>query len=124
MSIARLRGVQVSGWDLGAVITALELLTGSMKAQGVTSGPVFDVWRRMRAAYDEDCAAQSAQVAPEADLSVSVPTDFVTVKEVALIMGCSESNVRQRCKRGSLPAVSVGGQWRLSRAAVTEAVAP
>jgi hypothetical protein len=41
------------------------------------------------------------------------PVQSVNVKQAARVLGCSEQNVRARCKRGSLDAHLDGGRWKI-----------
>lgn len=114
----------LSGWDLGVVIAALDVLTKSMRSQsGVAAGPAFELLDRLRAVHASSCAPQLTQVAPVADSSEWVSVDLITVKGAAEIMGTSESNIRARCKRHSLPSVVMGGRIMLPRPAVEQAAA-
>lgn len=135
MSINRLHGVQLSGWDLGVTVTALDLMVNTMRANGVSSGHVFDVRDRLRTEYeamrDEESsrasgqgsfAAKPLQVSAPIDPAQSTPDDLITAKEAAGIMGCSATNVRQRCNRETLPGIQLGGRWHLSRAALLQVV--
>ena len=43
------------------------------------------------------------------------PEEFLTVPEAARLLRVSEQTVRRLARRGELPVVRVGAQWRLDR---------
>lgn len=49
------------------------------------------------------------------------PYDWITAAEAARVLGCTPSNVRDRARRGTLPARRAGGRWVLPAAAIERA---
>jgi excisionase family DNA binding protein len=124
--VVRVGGIWLDGDDLADVTTALEFQVNVLR-RNPDGAPVarrllvlLDSLREARAV---SCAAQLAQLANVAGSSESIPTDLITAKEAAKLMGCSEANIRSRADRGSLWSMKDGTQWRLSRANVLEHMA-
>lgn len=40
---------------------------------------------------------------------------FMTCADVAWVLNCSNETARRMCSDGTLPAVKVGGQWRVEK---------
>ncbi len=66
----------------------------------------------------EDLAALIKAAVAEA-LSARVEVEYLTRKQVAELLGCSERAIRARIKEG-LPAEKLGNEWRFERARVVE----
>lgn len=47
-------------------------------------------------------------------------TEMVSVSEAARILGVNESTARRYCATGALPAVRVGGTWRIRYGELTK----
>ena len=48
----------------------------------------------------------------------AITDDYLTATEAAALIGCSDSLIRKRIKRGDLPAVKSGAVWRILRSDV------
>lgn len=114
----------LEGRDLALAATSVQLAVNAARANAAgaaVSRELLELLDRMRDACSMSCATQLAQVAREDESPEWYPSDLITVREAAAMSGTTESNIRQRCGRGSLAAVKTGGEWRVSRASVLSA---
>lgn len=50
--------------------------------------------------------------------------EFLSLKEVGVLLGLSEATIRRRLRDGTLPAVKIGGVWRVRRADLDRLLTP
>lgn len=114
-------GLCLEGREMDLAATAVQLAVNVARRNvggAAVSSELLALLDRMREACSMSCATQPAQVAEVDESPEWEPMDLINVKEAAELKRTSESNIRQRCARGSLAAVKIGGEWRVSRASV------
>jgi excisionase family DNA binding protein len=102
-------------WGTRAVATLVERQVNRERANGLRGGPLDELLEVLRVASARGCATQPPQPVAEDTGPWWAASDEIDVEEAARLMGTTTSNVRTRCRRRTLGAVKVGGEWVLSR---------
>ena len=116
--IEPLRGVFLDAGDADYVARALDLLRQQLRKNQVAPSARLDAvtTRIMKAAENASGRGENTRVAA----SVTVSQDdsgedpvygWITSPEAAHILGCTPNNVRDRARRGTIPARRAGGRW-------------
>jgi hypothetical protein len=116
--LLEVRGVVLTGWEAHAVATLAERYVNTAQCPDPRVRELLDVLRR----YAAGCAPQPAQPSADDEAPSFPADDEMTVKEVAELMRCTQSNVRKRAGK-SLPGLKIGNRWVLSRDGVVAAIA-
>lgn len=113
--IRRLDGVFLSTEDAETLAQALAYCEDALIKTGRQWTPHL---RRLRSALAGACVSRTGGSASKFAGSATVPSlsghEFVDTTTAAQLLGCTPSNVRDRARRGTLPAVQIGGRWFVS----------
>lgn len=71
--------------------------------------------------YDEENSSPDLESAPiSTDGWFTGYGDMLTIEDLAAIFHVSRKTVQKQCKRGDLPAVSIGRRWYVPKARLVE----
>lgn len=116
--IRRLDGVFVDSEDARKIVRALRLFHGMLPKVGSRPTEEFEeLLARLGTAVHASIPAVHASESTDGAHSLqSFDHEFVDTITAARVLGCTPGNVRDRARRGTLPAVQVGGRWLVSTA--------
>lgn len=49
------------------------------------------------------------------DVAAIMPDEYLNLKEAAAFLGCSETTLYKKAKKGEVPGAKAGGSWRFPR---------
>ncbi|MHA4852446.1 helix-turn-helix domain-containing protein [Rhodococcus sp. MSC1_016] len=118
--IQRLDGVFLSRADARTLVEALTLFRDLLPRMGSRPTARLDQLRIQLASAvrASDSDARVSDSADNADPRAWFGHEFIDTAAAATLLGCSAANVRDLARRGTLPAVHVGGRWLVAADAV------
>ena len=122
--IACLLAGSLSTYELRALGVALELYVASEARNGLRRPETVDLVHKISAATQLVSRASVTVDAPHA-IARGGSSDSLypmTSTDAAHLLGCTESNVRARANRGSLPAIRRNRRWRFNQAEILAAI--
>ncbi|MGX7681344.1 helix-turn-helix domain-containing protein [Jatrophihabitans sp. DSM 45814] len=112
-------------WGPGAMIAdqAMRAAVASQRRNGLPVRAqvqsVADLASRCAQMASATSAHGSAEVPHVLDLQESLSDNAISTEEARKMLGCTERNVRDLCKRGVLESARlIDGRWRIDRAEV------
>ncbi|MGV9827300.1 helix-turn-helix domain-containing protein [Gordonia sp. NPDC003429] len=116
--IEPLTGVFLTADDADYIARALELLRQQLRANNTRPSAKLDMITERIAKAVGNTSAATRNVSASASRSLQQPDSdddpvygWITSPEAAAILGCTANNVRDRARRGTLPAHRAGGRW-------------